>query len=217
LLADGVPVPLSSRAFDILLFLVELRDRVVTKDEILERVWHGTIVEENNLSVQVSGLRRALGEKSEGQPFIITIPGRGYRFVGQVAEVAPMTVLPAGAATPSNVLIVSRDAARSGGRAPIDRRSCPGRALGDPAADERPPWRRRPGAFVVTAGVATIVAIVAAMVFRSISRQTETDPLENRLPSLHLGPAAAPVDRRSALSQPQQRSGAGLSGRCRQR
>jgi len=86
LLADGVPVALSSRAFDILQLLVEMRDRVVTKDEILEHVWHGTIVEENNLSVQISGLRRALGEKAEGQPFIVTIPGRGYRFVGSVVE-----------------------------------------------------------------------------------------------------------------------------------
>lgn len=86
LFADGVPVALSSRAFDILQLLVELRDRVVTKDQILDRVWHGTIVEENNLSVQISGLRRALGEKTEGQPFIVTIPGRGYRFVGQVVE-----------------------------------------------------------------------------------------------------------------------------------
>ena len=86
LLADGVPVPLSSRAFDILQLLIEFRDRVVTKDEILDRVWQGTIVEENNLSVQISGLRRALAEKTEGQPFIVTIPGRGYRFVGQMAE-----------------------------------------------------------------------------------------------------------------------------------
>ena len=86
LLADGAPVSLSSRAFDILQLLIELRDRVVTKDEILDRVWQGIVVEENNLSVQISGLRRALGEKAEGQPFIVTIPGRGYRFVGQVAE-----------------------------------------------------------------------------------------------------------------------------------
>lgn len=86
LFADGVPVQLSSRAFDILQLLIEMRARVVTKDEILDRVWHGTIVEENNLSVQISGLRRALGEKAEGQPFIVTIPGRGYRFVGQVVE-----------------------------------------------------------------------------------------------------------------------------------
>ena len=64
---DGNAIPLSSRAFDILLFLVEQRDRVVTKDEIFARVWPGTIVEENNLAVQISALRRAPG-RAAGRP-----------------------------------------------------------------------------------------------------------------------------------------------------
>ena len=84
LTSDGVVVPLSSRGFDILQLLVEQRGRVVTKDEILDSVWSGTLVEENNLAVQISALRRALG--ANGRAFIITVPGRGYRFVADVDE-----------------------------------------------------------------------------------------------------------------------------------
>jgi TolB-like protein/DNA-binding winged helix-turn-helix (wHTH) protein len=93
----GVPVPLSSRAFDILALLVAEHTRVVTKDEIMSHVWRGMIVEENNLAVQMSALRRALAEGAGGAPIIMTVPGQGYRFV------APLTVpgsLPAGAPVP---------------------------------------------------------------------------------------------------------------------
>ncbi len=78
-------VPLSSRAFDILQLLVEHRGRVVSKDEIMSSVWRGMIVEENNLAVQVSALRRALAEGSD-VPVILTVPGQGYRFVGDIAR-----------------------------------------------------------------------------------------------------------------------------------
>ncbi|MEJ0044826.1 MAG: winged helix-turn-helix domain-containing protein [Rhodospirillales bacterium] len=81
-------MPLSSRAFDILLLLVEKRGRVVSKDEILATVWRGMIVEENNLAVQVSALRRALAEGCE-TALILTVPGHGYRFVGEIARPAP--------------------------------------------------------------------------------------------------------------------------------
>ena len=83
LLIDGQPVALGSRAFDVLQALIAHRDRVVTKDELLEIVWPGLVVEENNLQAQVSALRKLLGPKA-----IATIPGRGYQF--SLAE----TVLP---------------------------------------------------------------------------------------------------------------------------
>jgi predicted ATPase/DNA-binding winged helix-turn-helix (wHTH) protein len=78
LLANGVPVPLGGRALDVLIVLIEARGELVTKDEFLDRVWPGTMVEENALQVQVSTLRRALGPDRD---FIKTISGRGYRFV----------------------------------------------------------------------------------------------------------------------------------------
>ena len=75
LLADGQPLALGARAFDVLLALIERRERLVTKDELLELAWPGLVVEENNLQVQISALRKLLGPQS-----IATIPGRGYRF-----------------------------------------------------------------------------------------------------------------------------------------
>ncbi|HEY1328193.1 MAG TPA: winged helix-turn-helix domain-containing protein [Casimicrobiaceae bacterium] len=80
LLIDGAPATLGARAFDVLMTLIERRDRVVTKDELFEIVWPGLVVEENNLQVHVSSLRKLLGSQA-----IATIPGRGYRFV------APLT------------------------------------------------------------------------------------------------------------------------------
>jgi adenylate cyclase len=75
LLHDGEPVTLGARAFDLLLVLAERRDRVVTKAELLDLVWPGLVVEENNLQVQISSLRRLLGAQA-----IATVPGRGYQF-----------------------------------------------------------------------------------------------------------------------------------------
>jgi TolB-like protein/DNA-binding winged helix-turn-helix (wHTH) protein len=79
--ADGVVVELGSRAFDILMVLTEARGTLVTKDEIMARVWPDTVVDENNLVVQISALRRALGEDRD---FIRTVSGRGYRFIAEI-------------------------------------------------------------------------------------------------------------------------------------
>lgn len=81
LLIDGRPAVLGARAFDVLVVLIEQRDRVVTKHELLDRAWPGLIVEENNLATQVSTLRKLLGAAA-----IATIPGRGYRFTAAVAN-----------------------------------------------------------------------------------------------------------------------------------
>ena len=75
LLIDGQPAKLGARAFDVLLALVERRDRAVNKNELFELVWPGVVVEENNLRVHISALRKLLGPA-----VIATIPGRGYRF-----------------------------------------------------------------------------------------------------------------------------------------
>ncbi len=75
-LVEGVPAALGARAFDLLLALIERRERLVAKHELLDIVWRGQVVEEGNLHVQVSTLRKLLGPAA-----IATIPGRGYRFV----------------------------------------------------------------------------------------------------------------------------------------
>lgn len=81
---EGQPVPLTSKAFDTLLVLIENRDRVVSKDELLKTIWPDSFVEEANLAQNVSALRRALGESPGEHRFIATVPGRGYRFVAEV-------------------------------------------------------------------------------------------------------------------------------------
>jgi predicted ATPase/DNA-binding winged helix-turn-helix (wHTH) protein len=82
--AEG-PVTLSSRAFDVLAALIDARAAPIGKDELIRRVWGDIFVEENNLHVQIGAIRRALGPD---HPYILTIPARGYHFVGDVAEVA---------------------------------------------------------------------------------------------------------------------------------
>jgi TolB-like protein/Tfp pilus assembly protein PilF len=79
---DGVPVHLSGRALDILCELVAAKGGVVTKGELMAGVWHGLVVEESNIHVHVSGLRKALDVGASGHSYVVTVPGRGYRFIG---------------------------------------------------------------------------------------------------------------------------------------
>jgi DNA-binding winged helix-turn-helix (wHTH) protein len=81
LLADGVPVELGTRAFDLLLVLLEAGGALVTKEELLNQVWPSVVVSEENLKVQISALRKALGADRD---LIRTEFGRGYRFIGML-------------------------------------------------------------------------------------------------------------------------------------
>src|SRR5215207_8142670 len=87
LLRDGEPVRLTPKAFDLLLVLVEESGRTVEKDELLEKVWAGTVVEENNLNQNITALRKSLGDSRQDSRYIATIPGLGYRFVADVKRV----------------------------------------------------------------------------------------------------------------------------------
>ena len=101
LLRDGAPVPLTPKAFDILVLLLQRRGGVVEKDEILRAIWHDTVVEENNLARNISTLRKVLDDTPGENRFIVTIPGRGYQFVGDVEEAgAPPPSAPAEPAHP---------------------------------------------------------------------------------------------------------------------
>ncbi len=84
LLEGDKPVHLGSRARDILVALLERPGQVLSKQELLDRVWPNTFVEEGNLKVHVAALRRALGDGQAGRRFIANIPGRGYSFVAPV-------------------------------------------------------------------------------------------------------------------------------------
>ena len=83
---NGEPLPLPPKAFDVLLMLIENHGRIVTKDELMKRVWPDTFVEDANLTVNIAALRKVLGKGKDGSNLIVTVPKYGYRFVGSVVE-----------------------------------------------------------------------------------------------------------------------------------
>jgi DNA-binding winged helix-turn-helix (wHTH) protein/Tol biopolymer transport system component len=109
LIAGGTPVPLTSKAFDTLVVLIENGDRLVTKEELLRSVWPDVEVEEGNLTQQIFLLRKALGETAQQPRYIVTIPGHGYRFTARVNAFSGDS---AEIGVPANI----------GPRAPADRR-----------------------------------------------------------------------------------------------
>jgi predicted ATPase/DNA-binding winged helix-turn-helix (wHTH) protein len=84
LLEGETPVHLGARALELLIVLVEHADRIVTKDELFARVWPGVVVDEGNIRTQMALLRKALRDGRDGARYLLTIPGRGYRFVGSL-------------------------------------------------------------------------------------------------------------------------------------
>src|ERR1700722_7493763 len=85
---NGQPIPLPPKAFETLLYFVERRGELLEKAALMKAVWPNIIVEENSLNQNISIIRRALGETPGQQRFIVTEPGRGYRFVAEVSAVA---------------------------------------------------------------------------------------------------------------------------------
>ena len=85
---DGEPLRLTPKAFDLLLVLVEDAGRTIGKDELLEKVWPGITVEENNLNQNITALRKSLGDSRKESQYIATIPGVGYRFVAEVTKLS---------------------------------------------------------------------------------------------------------------------------------
>jgi DNA-binding winged helix-turn-helix (wHTH) protein len=78
------PVPLGSRALDILIALVERSGELLGKDELMARIWPKIFVHPGNLTVHIAALRRALGDGRDGNRFIVNVPGRGYQFVAAI-------------------------------------------------------------------------------------------------------------------------------------
>ena len=97
LLRDGEPVPITPKAFSILLALLERPGEVVEKTELLEKVWPGVFVTEANLTQNISFLRKALGERANARRYVMTVPGQGYCFVGDVRTVLPEEPVPSAA------------------------------------------------------------------------------------------------------------------------
>ena len=146
LLRDGEPIPLTSRVFDTLLVLVRNAGRLLTKEELLREVWGSAHVEEGNLTVNVSVLRKALEEKPDQHRFIVTVPGRGYKFIAEVRESAP--AVPEIPAAPSEMSAAGASAPDAAPASPLLTPTSP------------PPRRSFPLGKAVAAG--TVVAIMAA-------------------------------------------------------
>ena len=95
--SQGRPVPIKSKAFETLLFLVRNPGRLIERDELMEAIWPGMAVEENNLTQHISALRRALGETKDDHRFIVTVPGHGYKFLGEVTLLSEASSIPSAA------------------------------------------------------------------------------------------------------------------------
>ena len=101
LLEGDKPVRLGSRAFDILTALVERAGEVVGKEELIARAWPATFVEEANLKIQVSALRRALGDGQGDNRYVVTVVGRGYNFVAPIRKEEPSRASPSPTSAPA--------------------------------------------------------------------------------------------------------------------
>lgn len=90
----GTPVPMQPQVFDLLVYLVEQRGRVVSKDDLIAKVWGDRIVSDSALNSRINAARKALGDDGETQRLIKTVPRKGFRFVGEVLEQEPATAAP---------------------------------------------------------------------------------------------------------------------------
>ena len=129
LMHGNTRVELGSRAFDVLLAMVRRHGQVATKSEIMDEVWPGLSVEENNLTTQVATVRRALGCGVDGRQFIVTVPGRGYRFieavVPEVQDAAPPAPPSVAAPQPAEVPALPEPAAVAAPSIPPERHNLP--------------------------------------------------------------------------------------------
>ena len=132
LLKKDEPVALNPKAFELLLLLVERAGEILSKGELLEKVWPAQVVEENNLTVQISALRKALGERKGEHRFIVTVPGTGYKFV---AEIEP------GGDEEKEIVIESRTISRVTVEQEIDEETIDERS-GGRSGGAPPPQRR---------------------------------------------------------------------------
>src|ERR1700678_2744161 len=111
LLRENEPVPVTPKAFETLLALVRRSRDVVSKEELLKEVWPDSFVEESNLSQSIFLLRKALGDTPENRQYVVTLPGRGYRFAAQVRTVTEQgEALLAHARTRTEIVIEENEA-----------------------------------------------------------------------------------------------------------
>jgi DNA-binding winged helix-turn-helix (wHTH) protein/TolB-like protein len=154
---DGSPIPLTPKAFEILLVLVQNGSRLTTKEELMRRVWPDSFVEDANLTVNISALRRQLGETPSGQQYIETVPKKGYRFVVPVTHVTPNLTATTQHVSPAN------ESAREA-RAPAEIPSIRGEALSWKSTKETSWWR---SSVVIFSLILVVLSGSVYLVYRS--------------------------------------------------
>ena len=187
---ENQTVSLPPKSFDLLVLLVENQNRLVTKNQILESVWAGSFVEESNLTVSVSAIRRALGERGDGLPYIETVPKAGYRFVApvRILQTPPAVSVATDSTSSTGESGSSQDPDESSNVLPfpiLDDQESPGNKGNDRDLTAAQSWREvRPQSAGRTipsragpvAGIAAAIAIVllGLLVYRSSRRTQET-------------------------------------------
>ncbi|HEX4080915.1 MAG TPA: winged helix-turn-helix domain-containing protein [Rhizomicrobium sp.] len=161
---SDTPVPLSSRVFDTLLYLVQNPGRLIEKDELLNAVWAGRFVDEANLSQTIFVLRKAFKDVGEADSLIATVSGRGYCFTAQVEKHAEAPI------PDTNGHDVSQRQPSQSGTASISQPPAPAKSAFLPAARKRPMPR-----FAALAGC-TIVLLAGAAIFVVLQRDTPPGP-----------------------------------------
>jgi DNA-binding winged helix-turn-helix (wHTH) protein len=141
------PISLTPRAFDVLLFLVQNPNRLVTKEELLQAVWGDSFVEEGNLTQYISHLRKALGENSEDARLIVTIARKGYQFTARVTAVAAA----AGIANYAALRPAATESSKTG--------ALPGESPTGAQIAKSPPPRLRLRKWFATVALLTVVAV----------------------------------------------------------
>ena len=142
--ADGVPVEITAKVFDALVYLVSRAGTTVSREELITALWPRTIVEDNNLNKLIAALRRALGDRGE-PPIVATVPGRGYQFVADVRAIQTPAaqasgVGPEAAPLPAEPLVLEAAAHAARGS-----------------------WRPRPHAWLVAGALLAIVSVAVAL------------------------------------------------------
>jgi DNA-binding winged helix-turn-helix (wHTH) protein/tetratricopeptide (TPR) repeat protein len=151
LLRDDQPIPLQPKAFDTLLVLVRNSEKVVLKGELLDAVWADTFVEESNLTQNISVLRKALGDVDAERRYIITVPGRGYRFGEKVRVAMAQAVEPVGAPVSPDLLAAASAPPTTEAPSVITAAKTPARATF---------WRRQKAVFGVVAAVLALALLL---------------------------------------------------------
>jgi DNA-binding winged helix-turn-helix (wHTH) protein len=182
LLRNGTAISLAPKVFDTLQLLVENSGHLVEKDEFMKQLWPDTFVSEEALTRNISILRKALGESSDSQSFIATVPTRGYRFVAAVEKVNS-----GGTQLPGQHVAATAEQRPDGHRAaalPIDgAKAGPPKSSHTPAAPISPSWRRRIAFIALVLGVGSLAGLVTFYVLSPVPIPRVIRQCSSRIPA----------------------------------